>query len=502
MAGRFLAFDLGAESGRSILGTVEGFHVTLAEVSRFANRMVSREGHLHWDVPGLLGRVKQAIGGCASGMVELPGPLTSVGFDTWGVDFALLDANGEMLGLPYTYRDSRTDGAMNGFFKRVPREHVYGLTGIQMMPFNTLYQLYALAQHDYRQLESASDLLFMPDLFNYFLTGVKASEFTFATTSQMFNPRKRDWEDELIGALGISREIMQEVVEPGTVIGEASAAVCRETKLEPGVQVVAVGSHDTASAVAAVPAEGDGWAFISSGTWSLMGVETAGPVINADTLRLNFTNEGGVGGTFRLLKNITGLWLLNRCREEWATGVGARTYDELAEWAAGAPPFSSIIDPDYSGFSNPPSMSVAIAKYCLRTDQEIPEEPAHLARIILEGLALKYREVLEHIREVHPGRIDRIHVVGGGARNELLCQFTASATGLPVIAGPFEATALGNVMSQAQAMGVVSGLAESREIIRNSFELEIYLPEDTGEWLSAYERFIGISRKSSTIFDL
>lgn len=502
MAGRFLAFDLGAESGRAIVGTVEGFSVSLMEVTRFANRMVSLDGHLHWDVPGLMGKIKNVISECAGGSVQLPGPLTSIGIDTWGVDYALLDANGEMLGLPYSYRDSRTEGAMTGFFKRVSREHVYGLTGIQLMPFNTLFQLYAMTQHNFEQIESASDLLFMPDLFNYFLTGTKLSEFTFATTSQLFNPWKRRWEEELLDALGVSQDIMQEVVEPGSVLANASATVRRETGLAEEVPFVAVGSHDTASAVAAVPAEGSGWAYISSGTWSLMGVETTQPVINADTLSLNFTNEGGVEGTFRLLKNITGLWLLNRCRAEWASGGVAPAYEELSGWAAGARPFCAFIDPDYGGFSNPASMPVEIAKYCLVTGQDIPEEPAQVARLILEGLALKYRDVLGQIRKVYPGLIDRLHVVGGGARNELLCQFTANATGLPVIAGPFEATAIGNVMVQARAMGVVESLAEGRAIIRNSFELEIYLPEDTAEWDSAYESFVETCMKSSTIFEL
>jgi len=502
MAGRFLAIDLGAGSGRAMLGTVEGLTVGLTEVSRFPNRMVFADGHFHWDVPSLMGRIKGALRECADGSVELPGPLTGIGIDTWGVDFCLLDANGEMMGLPYAYRDPHTEGAMAGFFKRVPRERVYGLTGIQLMPFNTLFQLYALTQHDSGQVESASDLLFMPDLFNYYLTGSKVSEFTFATTSQLYNPRKRDWEDELLDALGVPRAVMQEVVDPGTVIGSVTDSIRRETGLERGLPVVAVGSHDTASAVAAVPSEGEGWAYISCGTWSLMGVETAQPVINDETLRHNFTNEGGVGGTFRLLKNITGLWLMNRCREDWAATGAEPTYREIAAWAAAARPFYAFIDPDYGGFSNPPSMQVEIAKYCLATGQDVPEEPRQVARMILEGLALKYRQVLDLLREVYDRPLDRLHMVGGGARDGLLCQFTANATGLPVIAGPFEATAIGNIMSQAIAMGVVSGLEECREIVRRSFELEIYLPEDASEWESAYERFAEVSRDSSTIFEL
>ena len=482
---RYLAFDMGAESGRVISGALEEGCFLMRELTRFPNEMVSVGGHLHWDVSRLFGEVKEGLRIFAE---ETEEPPASVGIDTWGVDFALLDAYGDLLGMPYTYRDPWAASAMKGFFKRVPRERVYELTGVQLMPFNTLFQLFALEQHDYRQVQDASDLLFMPDLFNYFLTGKRCSEFTFATTSQLFNPRTNDWEEELLGAAGARREMMQDVVAPGTVIGTLTDGVRREVGIDAEVPVVAVGSHDTASAVAAVPAEGYGWAFISCGTWSLMGVERNAPVIDEDTMRMNFTNEGGVDGTFRLLKNITGLWLLKRCRDDWMSSSVHMTYDRLAEMAGSAAPFSAVIDPDHKGFSNPPAMPVAIAVYCLNTEQEVPEGPAQLARVILESLALKYREVLEQLRLVHTGDIDRIHMVGGGARNSLLCQFAADATGLPVIAGPYEATAIGNVMVQAQALGRVSGLEESREIIRRSFEPIVYRPGDPKPWDEAYER--------------
>jgi rhamnulokinase len=489
---RFLAYDLGAESGRAFLGTLEGGRLGLEEVRRFENKIVESSGHSHWDVPHLFGEMKLALRECAS---RAEGAPSSIGVDTWGADFGLLDANGDLLELPYCYRDPRTEGAMRGVFRRIPRERVYELTGTQVMPFNTLFQLYAQEHRDYQKIEAASDLLFMPDLFNYFFTGEMASEFSSAAASQLFNPRKNDWESELLEAVGVRREIMQEVLTPGTVIGPLRAEFRREVGLQAETPVLAVASHDTASAAAAVPAEGEGWAYISSGTWSLLGVETGEPLITPETMRLNFTNEGGVAGTFMLLKNIAGLWLLERCREDWDRGSGEWTCERLVELGRSAPPFSAFMDPNDERFTNPTSMPVAIALYCLETGQEIPDEPALLVRVVLEGLALKYREILEELRHVYRGPIDRIHIVGGGARNRLLCQYAANATGLPVIAGPYEATAIGNVMVQAESMGQVSGLEESRAIIRNSFELETYEPEDETLWDVAYAQFREIEER-------
>jgi rhamnulokinase len=480
-----LAFDLGAESGRAVVGLFESGRLRLSELGRFPNEMVTVSGHLHWDINSLFARIKESMRKCAN---EVDASPASAAIDTWGVDFALLGRDGAVLGLPFAYRDDRTRGAIEEFSRVIPEARLYELTGIQLMPFNTLYQLFSMVRDSSPLLPEASDLLFMPDLFNHMLTGEMKSEFTFATTSQLFNPGKGDWEEELFDALGISSGIMQEVVQPGTVIGSLSGGVRKETGLG-SLPVIAAASHDTASAVAAVPAEGDDWAYISSGTWSLMGVETTEPVITGDSMRYNFTNEGGVGGTYRFLRNVMGLWLLQRCREAWA-GERVCSYKELAAMAAEAPRFRAIIDVDHESFLNPPSMPEAISSYLRKTGQQAPQGHAGLVRMILEGLALRYREVLEQFREMRAQTINRIHVVGGGARNRLLCQFTADATGLPVIAGPVEATAAGNVLVQAMGLGLLSSLEDIRDVTRRSFDLERYEPVDTAGWDTAYERFL------------
>jgi rhamnulokinase len=481
----FLAFDLGAGSGRAILGTLAGRTLRIEEVARFPNSMINVLGHLHWNAFSLFEEIKRGLAACPA-----KGILQSAAVDSWGVDFSLLASDGSVLGLPYAYRDARTDGSMESFFEIVPRERVYELTGIQFMQFNSLFQLHAMRRGRSPLLEAARSLLFMPDLFNYLLTGARKTDFTFATTSQLFNPRKRAWEEELLAALDLPAGMMQEIVEPGTRIGELDAGVRRETGAGP-LPVIAVASHDTGSAVAAVPAEGKDWAYISSGTWSLMGIETDEPIINRKVLDLNFTNEGGVGGTIRFLKNICGLWLLEQCREAWA-GEGAVGYDELLRGAEGAPSFGSLIDPDDKSFLNPENMPAAIAAFCDKTGQAAPRSPAGFVRAILESLALKYRFTLDQLRRVSPMPVNRIHVIGGGSRNALLCRFTADATGLPVFAGPAEATAVGNIMVQALAAGSVGSLQAMRRVIGNSFEPVRYEPHDTAAWDAAYELFQGI----------
>ena len=479
----FLAFDLGAESGRAIFGSLGEERLETREVHRFRNPTATVGGRQRWDIHPLLEEIKRGMKFCVTGAGTYP---ESIAVDTWGVDFALLDGNGGLLELPRAYRDTRID-AMEQFFEKVPRERVYMLTGIQTMPFNTLYQLFALKVDEPSLLEAASDLLFMPDLFDYLLTGVKKSEFTFATTSQLYNPLKGDWDDELFEALRVSKRLMQAVVAPGTVIGNLTRDVASETELGI-IPVVATASHDTAAAVAAVPAGGEDWAFISSGTWSLVGIETTVPIMTGEAMRLNFTNEGGAGGTFRFLRNVMGLWLLQGCRKAWES-KGPRTYDEIIEMAASAQPFAAIIDPDCVDFLNPPDMPEAIRAFCVRTGQEAPDSPGGIARCVLEGLALRYREVLEQLRSASARPINRIHVVGGGSLNRLLCQFTADATGLPVVAGPIEATAVGNIMVQAMALGYVSSLDEIRDVVRRSFEVETYEPGKTGRWDEAYACF-------------
>ncbi len=484
-AANILAFDLGAESGRAVLGTLDGHRLSVHEVRRFPNTPLPLAGHIHWNVYALLDEMKAAMRDAAASTGVRP---DSLGVDTWGVDFGLLARDGGLLGLPFCYRDHRNAGAMEDYFKLVPRSELYEATGIQFMPFNTLFQLYAMVRDRSPQLEAAADLLFMPDLFGYLLTGRKAAEFTIASTSQFLDPRNRTWVPGLFQAMGFSRRILQDLVEPGTVLGPLSDRVIAETGYR-DVPVVATAGHDTASAVAAVPAEGGNWAYISSGTWSLVGVEEAAPVISPASLRANFTNEGGVGGTVRFLKNVTGLWLVQGCRKAWSAD-GPVSYEDLAAAASDAPRFAALIDPDDPGFLNPADMPEALAAYCRRTGQAVPPTRAAMVRAILESLALKYRFVLDELRAVLGHPVDRIHVIGGGARNPLLCQLTADATGLPVIAGPAEATAVGNILVQAMALGLVSSPAGMRAIIRESFPLESYRPAGPqAEWDAAYARF-------------
>jgi rhamnulokinase len=442
-------------------------------------------GHIHWNVYALFDEMKAAMRDAAAAVGERP---ASIGVDTWGVDFGLLARDGSLLGLPFCYRDHRNAGAMEDYFKLVPRDALYEATGIQFMPFNTLFQIYAMVRERSPLLDAAEDLLFMPDLFNFLLTGRKAAEFTIASTSQCLDPRTKTWVSGLFQAMGLSKKVLQDLVEPGTVLGTVTEEVAAATGLR-HVPVVATASHDTAAAVAAVPAEGRNWAYISSGTWSLVGVEERSPVISAASLAANFTNEGGLGGTVRFLKNVSGLWLVQGCRKAWSA-EGPVTYEDLNRAAAEAPPFTALIDPDDPGFLNPPDMPEAIAAYCRRTGQRMPETRAALVRSLLESLALKYRQVIDELRQVLGHPVERIHVIGGGSQNEVLCQLTADATGLPVVAGPAEATAVGNILVQAMAVGRLSSPAAIREIIRHSFNLRTYLPAgNVPAWDAAAARF-------------
>lgn len=483
---QFLALDLGAESGRAILGSLESQRLQIKEISRFPNQMLPIHGHLYWNVFRLFEEIRKGLEIC---LAEVK--IKSLALDTWGVDFGFLAEDGTIIGLPFAYRDPHTKGAMKEFFKKVPKTQVYHLTGIQFIPFNSLFQLYALKKEGSFLLETATDLLFMPDLFNYLLTGKKKTEFTFATTSQLYNPSKGDWEEELFEALEVPKTLMQEVVQPGTIIGELDYEISRTYRGNP-LPVIAVASHDTGSAVAAVPAIGQDWAYISSGTWSLMGIESQKPLINEQAMALNFTNEGGVEGTFRFLKNITGLWLLQECRKVWTREKDC-SYERLISLAQEAKAFQHFINPDWEGFLNPLDMPEAIRKYCVRTKQKTPGSPAEFVRCIFESLALKYRVVLDQLRLVHSQPIRKVHIIGGGVKNRLLCQFTANATGLPVYAGPVEATSIGNIMMQALTLGAVHSVQEMRRVIRRSFELTIYEPERMNEWARAKEQYLEIT---------
>jgi rhamnulokinase len=467
----FLAFDLGAESGRAIAARFDGDRLALEEVHRFPNRPVRVFGHLYWDVLRLFDEMKRGL--AAAGR-----ELVSLGVDTWGVDFGLLGPDGALVENPFHYRDARTNGVMEKLFTVVPRQEVFERTGIQFMQLNTLYQLYALHLERPHALEQSRTLLMMPDLFHYWFTGRIAAEYTIATTTQFYDPRRRDWSHDLLEPLGLPARILPQIVPPGTLLGPLLDSVAGEAGV-PSIPVVAPASHDTGSAVAAVPAHGGDWAFLSSGTWSLLGAEVPEPIINARTLDLNFTNEGGAFGTIRLLKNISGLWLLEECRREWARQGSNLGYAELCEAALAAPPFTALLDPDDPSFLSPGDMPAKIAAYCGRTNQPAPQNPGATTRVIFESLALKYRAVLRSLDQIR-GRPTRVlHIVGGGSKNALLCQFTADATGVPVIAGPEEATAIGNVLLQALALGHLKSPSEARELVRRSWKPRTYDPSES-----------------------
>jgi len=485
MSGRtYLAFDLGAESGRAILGTLAEGRCVLREIHRFPNGMISLFGRLHWNVYALY---EEIVKGLKLAAAACPNGIESVAVDAWGVDFGLLAPDGSVLGLPFAYRDLRNLKAMDDFLAKCPRERVYEITGIQFLPFNSLFQLHALALENPGLLAGAADLLFMPDLISYFLTGRKTTEATIASTSQLIDPRTRTWSPELLAALGVNPGLFHDPVPPGTVIGSLLPALAKETGL-PEIPVVAAASHDTASAVAAVPARGDDWAYISSGTWSLMGLEIPAPLITPRTLQRNFTNEGGMQGRIRFLKNVTGLWLIQQCRKTWSA-ERPLSYDELRDMAVAAPPFRAFIDPEAVDFLNPPDMPAAIQNFCRRTGQAVPETPAEIVRCALDSLALKYRAVLEDLRSVSSRLIARIHVIGGGSRHPTLCRFTAGATGLPVVAGPVEAAAFGNILGQALALGRIRSLDEIRDVVAASTDLAFHEPGEVSQWELAYARF-------------
>ncbi len=491
----YLAFDLGAESGRAVVGRFDGTRLELLTIHRFPNGPVKVLGSLYWDVLRLFSELKQ---GLALYRRQYGSALDGIGLDTWGVDSALLGRHDVLLGNPHHYRDPRTEGMLAAAFARVPREEIFEYTGIQFMEINSLYQLLSMKLSGDPTLENAEALLMMPDLFNFWLTGVKACEFSDATTTQFYDPRKRDWARPLLEKLGLPTHILQPVVQPGTVLGPLLPEIAEETGLEE-VPVIAPACHDTGSAVAAVPARGKDFAYISSGTWSLMGVESPEPVITKESLAFNFTNEGGVCGTFRLLKNIMGLWLVQECRRTWAQEGEELSYAQLTDLAAEAPAFGPLIEPDSHDFLRPGDMPSRIRAFCGRTGQKVPETKGEIIRCALESLALKYCWVLEKLEIMCGSRLGTIHVVGGGSQNRLLCQLTADATQRPVVAGPVEATAAGNILMQAIARGHIASLAEGREVIRRSFDLLTYEPGPAAGWDEAYARFLAIKEQTPEV---
>lgn len=481
-----LGFDFGASSGRAMLGVFDGGKIEIEEIHRFSNDPVMLCGRFVWDIPRLVYEMKQALLKLSRTGIHVD----AIGIDTWGVDYGMLDKNGRLMGLPVHYRDDRTLGMREKVRELVPDEELFAHTGIAYNQFNTIYQLYAMKLEGDPVLDGAVDMLFMPDLLAYFLTGKKGTEYTMASTSQMLNPYTRDWDKPLLERLGIPTGFLGEVKLPGTVRGTLLPELARECGVEE-IPVIAVGGHDTASAVAAVPAQEKDFAYISSGTWSLLGAEIEKPLC-AESVRLaNYTNEGGVDGSIRLLKNIMGLWIIQECKREWDRRSDAVDFAELVEMAMSAPAFKAIIDVDDPCFLAPGDMPRRIQEYCEKTGQSVPKGRGEISRVIYESLALKYRWAVERLEEALDRPVKVLHIVGGGSKNALLNKFTAEAIKRPVVAGPGEGTVIGNLLMQAKALGAIADIPELRRIVEASFPTKTFAPETDGKaWDAAYEEYL------------
>lgn len=482
----FLAVDLGATSGRTIIGTLENGKISLEELTRFDNAIIETGGHFYWDIFALYNEIIKALK-----LVKRQNiPITSIGIDTWGVDFVYIGKDGGILRNPACYRDPHTDGMMDDYFQHViNRKEVYDKTGIQFMNFNSLFQLYTMKKAGNSAFENADKILFMPDCLSYMLTGKAVTEYTIASTSQMLNPKTKDLDNDLLTSIGLEREKFGKMVNPGTIIGTLTDEIQKITGLG-AIPVVAVAGHDTASAVAAVPAATKEFAYLSSGTWSLMGIETPEAIINDESYEKNFTNEGGIEGTTRFLKNICGMWLYERCRKEWTDAPA--THLEIQIESMKIPAFQSIINPDDPCFANPEDMEKTIQDYCERTGQRIPHGYAEVSRCIFDSLALRYREVFAWLKDFASFNINTLHIIGGGSKNEYLDQMTADSLNIEVLAGPQEGTALGNIMIQAKAAGAVSDIWEMRRIIADSIDLKRFSPNHTADWDEAYQKYLKI----------
>ncbi len=493
----FFAVDLGATSGRTIIGSLADGKFETEELTRFDNRLIETGGHFYWDIFALYYEI---IGGLKL-VAERGIHIESIGIDTWGCDFVYVDKNGDILRNPMAYRDPHTFGMMEKYFdEKISKEKVYEKTGIQFMNFNSLFQMYAMRKANNVALENADKILFIPDALSYMLTGRAICEYTVASTSQILNPVTGDLDNELVESLGLKRSQFGEMTVPATIIGTLTEEVQKMTGLN-AVPVIAVAGHDTASAVAAVPAKNEKFAYLSSGTWSLMGIETKNAIINERSYDLNFTNEGGIEGTTRFLKNICGMWIYERCRKEWKNEVAAKHGDPsclghgtLIAEAMKQPAFQSIINPDDATFANPACMVDAIKTYCQQTGQHVPEGYAEICRCIFDSLALRYRQVFTWLKEFADFDIDVLHIIGGGSLNNYLNQFTANSCGVTVLAGPQEGTAIGNIMLQAKAAGLVKDIWEMRQIIANSIDLKKFEPEDKEAWDAAYEKFLKVKK--------
>lgn len=487
MNGRdLLAFDFGASSGRAIRGTFDGARLECATLHQFPNDPVEFHGHLHWDFLRFLIEIEEGI---RRAIRSSGRPVASIGIDTWGVDFGLLDRQGDLLGNPYHYRDRRTDGMFEAACARMPKEEIFRTTGIAFQPFNTLFQLLAMKLQKPEVLDRAATMLMMPDLLAYALTGERGTEYTDASTSQLLDASARTWSETILTAMGFPREIFTPVTPPGSVRGSLCGAIAADSGAGP-VPVIAVAGHDTASAVVAVPLSGPRSAYLSSGTWSLLGLETAAPYVDAASMKANLTNEGGFGGQIRLLRNVMGLWMVQECKREWEAAGDTVSYDELVRKAEQSAPHVSFVDPDDHGFYAPGPMVQRIREFCRSTGQPVPDGQGAVVRCIYESLALKYRWAVEQLEAVTATRVDELVIVGGGARNGLLNQLTANALKRPVVAGPSEATAIGNLLVQLHALGEARGSSEMREIVRASFPVTRCDPQDAPAWDDAYGRFL------------
>jgi rhamnulokinase len=482
----FLAIDIGAGSGRALLGTIQSEKIEFSEVTRFPNPMIEVNGFIYWDILYLYIQIIDSIKKVKSMGIEIK----SIGIDTWGVDYVCFGSDGKALGMPSAYRNTNLRGAPERYFGKINKEKLYMKTGIQIMDFNTLFQL-DTQLHEKTSINRVIDkVLFMPDALSYMLSGKMVTEYTIASTSQLLNPYSRDFDMELLESVGLYKDNFAPIVYSGTIIGETNSSVIKATG-QRGIKVVAVAGHDTASAVLAVPAEDENFAYLSSGTWSLMGIESKQPVVNEVTYNLNFTNEGGADGSIRLLKNICGMWLIEKCRKEWEKERQV-SFDEIVEAAMQAAPYSCFINPDAPCFANPDSMIDSIQKYCSDTNQKVPETIGEIARCIYESLAYRYKQVLQNLQKLADFPIQKLHIIGGGSKNNMLNQFTANAIGMQVIAGPSEATAIGNILMQAKAAGLVENKIIMRDIVRNSTALELFNPEDVETWDRNYNKYLEV----------
>ena len=485
----FFAVDLGATSGRTIIGSIDVGQLHLEEVTRFPNHLIEQGGHFYWDIYALYFEMIRGLKEVAQRGLKI----TSIGIDTWGVDFVMIGDDGAILRNPRAYRDPITFEAMDDYLKHmISRKEVYDITGIQFMNFNSIFQLYAMKQEGNSALKHAQKILFVPDALSWMLTGNEVCEYTIASTSQLLDPRTKQLDERLLASLGLTRSMFGKMVNPGTPIGVLTDEVQKMTGLGP-VPVIAVAGHDTGSAVAAVPAKDEKFAYLSSGTWSLMGIETKDAIISDLSYERNFTNEGGIEGTTRFLKNICGMWIYERCRKEWPEEVRKLSHPELQGSAMQVEAFRSIINPDDAQFANPDSMIEAIQQYCRKTNQPVPETPAEICRCIFDSLALRYKQVFQWMQEFAPFKLEVLHIIGGGSLNKYLNQFTANATGATVLAGPQECTAIGNIMMQAKAAHLVKDIWEMRQIIADSVDLVKYEPTDKAVWDQAFDKYLKIS---------